>query len=530
MRGLHDTDAVGATSAPARPPAKPRTDAGTAGVLLAVAAAAEGGPAAALTWEHETLISRLAGQMERLGASTLHVITRPEYEPAVRDALGAIAVQLVTSPDAAGDLREIAAVARDSGPGGVVVALADIVTQREALAGLLLDPRYPTGILVTPTDSAIGDLHAPSTRSARGRVVSAGSAYHTVQDPSERFLGVLKVAPADAGAVVDAADRLSALAPRLAAADDDAAALLLVGLVRSGVYVGNILVRRLFWARPLSREAVDAARVAIEHYDEERALLDSAVKPEDGFFTTYFVSPYSKYIARWAARAGLTPNQVTTLSLLVGMAAAAAFATGERAGLVAGALLLHLAFTLDCVDGQLARYTRTFSNLGAWLDSVFDRTKEYLVFAGLAIGASQAGDPVWLLAGAALTLQVVRHTVEFSWDATMHQHIGATEHPPIEQPGDGAPAARRAEVDAPPRGGVRKRLRTAVSAWTRLDRSPKALWAKRIAAFPIGERFAVIAITAAFTTPRTVFIVLLACGGLAALYSLTGRVLRSLAA
>jgi hypothetical protein len=47
-------------------------------------------------------------------------------------------------------------------------------------------------------------------------------------------------------------------------------------------------------------------------------------------------------------------------------------------------------------------------------------------------------------------------------------------------------------------------------------------------AFPIGERFAVIAITAALFTPRVTFIVLLAWGAVAALYSQTGRVLRSL--
>ena len=97
--------------------------------------------------------------------------------------------------------------------------------------------------------------------------------------------------------------------------------------------------------------------------------------------------------------------------MVIGILAAAAFATGERWGLVAGAVLLQLAFTADCVDGQLARYTRTFSKLGAWLDSIFDRAKEYLVFAGLAIGASRAGDAVWLLACAALTLQTVRHIV-----------------------------------------------------------------------------------------------------------------------
>jgi Family of unknown function (DUF5941) len=49
-------------------------------------------------------------------------------------------------------------------------------------------------------------------------------------------------------------------------------------------------------------------------------------------------------------------------------------------------------------------------------------------------------------------------------------------------------------------------------------------------AFPIGERFAAISITAALFTPRTTFIVLLVWGSVAALYSLAGRVLRSIAA
>jgi hypothetical protein len=48
-------------------------------------------------------------------------------------------------------------------------------------------------------------------------------------------------------------------------------------------------------------------------------------------------------------------------------------------------------------------------------------------------------------------------------------------------------------------------------------------------AFPIGERFAAISITAAIWSPRTTFVVLLAWGGLASCYSLAGRLLRSFA-
>ena len=52
-------------------------------------------------------------------------------------------------------------------------------------------------------------------------------------------------------------------------------------------------------------------------------------------------------------------------------------------------------------------------------------------------------------------------------------------------------------------------------------------WIKRIVAFPIGERFAVISITAALFTPRTTFVVLLVCAAIAGVYTQTGRVLRS---
>jgi phosphatidylglycerophosphate synthase len=253
------------------------------------------------------------------------------------------------------------------------------------------------------------------------------------------------------------------------------------------------------------------------------------VKANDGFFTTYFVSPYSKYVARWAARRGWTPNWVTTLSVAVGFLAAAAFATGERWGLIAGAVLLQLAFTFDCVDGQLARYTRTFTKLGAWLDSIFDRTKEYAAFAGLAIGASRTGTDVWVLAGAALGLQVLRHSIDFSFPAAQHQAMATAAQPPLEQPHDFL--GGNVPAPAPPPGAplppptLKQRVRSFVR---RIDRSRRVRWVKKVIGFPIGERFATISLTAALFDAQVTFIVLLVCGGLAACYTIAGRILRSL--
>ena len=164
------------------------------------------------------------------------------------------------------------------------------------------------------------------------------------------------------------------------------------------------------------------------------------------------------------------------------------------------------------------------------------------MFAGLAIGASRTGDPVWVLACAALALQTTRHAVDFSFPASQHQVMADTPQPPIENPFDGTrPASRMTEpveaeeveeedvrapvAPAPAQMTLRRRLGR---LWRAADRNPQLRWLKKIIAFPIGERFAVIAITAALFDAKTVFIVMLAWGGFALTYVMVGRTLRSL--
>jgi hypothetical protein len=581
----------------------------TSAVIVATATAEGGGAAAVQRFQGQLVLRRVLDQLASLGVTDVVVLTRPAFARALAPALEGVrgTVRLETGETAADDLRTLEAHAR-AGTGGMVVLAAEVVTQREALAGLLVDPRLGTAAL--SSGGHTGKPFAFRIRSRRGRVVSAASPYHSTGRSTASFLGVLKVGAADRQDVAALAGRVAGLlaeqrpdwaeelerkngswrlslhntavrheaiergeeppvrdpdappvdpatvvldpdddaelARRMAAAPGDVTALLLTGLVRGGAHVGLSHLRKLFWARPLSAEALARAEERILDHDEDKVLLDSAVKASDGFFTTFFVSPYSKYIARWTARRGLTPNQVTTVSVLIGVVAAAAFATGERWGAIAGALLLQAAFTTDCVDGQLARYSRQFSKLGAWLDSVFDRTKEYVVFAGLAIGAERAGDEVWVLACAALTLQTVRHMFDFSFGATQHQAIGSLAQPPLEQPSDSLNPKRAAVVEnaeleseqqaevpeaLPPQLPLHKRLpRMGLRAWHRFDRLPPVFWLKKLIAFPIGERFAAISITAALFTPRTTFVVLLVWGSIAAVYSLAGRVLRSVAA
>ncbi|WP_329332491.1 CDP-alcohol phosphatidyltransferase family protein [Streptomyces sp. NBC_00663] len=247
---------------------------------------------------------------------------------------------------------------------------------------------------------------------------------------------------------------------------------------------------------PADPQARNEARQSVAAVDDEAVRLKSAVKSRDGFFTTYCISPYSRYIARWCARRGLTPNQVTTASLITALIAASCAATGTRAGFVAAGLLLIFSFVLDCTDGQLARYSLQYSTLGAWLDATFDRAKEYAYYAGLALGAARGGDDVWALALGAMILQTCRHVVDFSFNEANHDATANT-----------SPTAALSD---------------------KLDSVGWTVWVRRMIVLPIGERWAMIAVLTALTTPRITFYALLIGCAFAATYTTAGRVLRSL--
>ncbi|WP_329128151.1 DUF5941 domain-containing protein [Streptomyces sp. NBC_01465] len=316
--------------------------------------------------------------------------------------------------------------------------------------------------------------------------------------PAAAVPGALTAQPEARAALVRALTTVDAQQP--ATASSQYAAVLPDTLAQAldaeGVAVQRPELGSLVASVPGDPQARHAARAAVADVDDEAVRLRNAVKSRDGFFTTYCISPYSRYIARWCARRGLTPNQVTTASLITALIAAGCAATGTRGGYVAAGLLLLFSFVLDCTDGQLARYSLQYSTLGAWLDATFDRAKEYAYYAGLALGAARSGDDVWALALGAMVLQTCRHVVDFSFNEANHDATANT-----------SPTAALSD---------------------KLDSVGWTVWVRRMIVLPIGERWAMIAVLTALTTPRIVFYALLVGCALAACYTTAGRVLRSL--
>ncbi|MEU3181021.1 MULTISPECIES: CDP-alcohol phosphatidyltransferase family protein [Streptomyces] len=136
-------------------------------------------------------------------------------------------------------------------------------------------------------------------------------------------------------------------------------------------------------------------------------------KKRDAWWTVLLVDPVATPLVRWTAKYArwVTPNQITWAALFLGLGAAACFAQADWMWLIIGAVLYHVSFILDCMDGKLARLTGRGSEFGGWLDYVFDRIRVLACAVALMGGQySRTGDVVYVwLALVVVFLDMLRY-------------------------------------------------------------------------------------------------------------------------
>ena len=91
---------------------------------------------------------------------------------------------------------------------------------------------------------------------------------------------------------------------------------------------------------------------------------------------------YLEPVADAFVRLRFTPNQISVLSLIAGIAAAALFFERQ---FVFGSLLLLLSAVFDLVDGSVARKTDAHTNFGAVFDWIVDKYVDALVLLGIGL-------------------------------------------------------------------------------------------------------------------------------------------------
>jgi phosphatidylglycerophosphate synthase len=100
------------------------------------------------------------------------------------------------------------------------------------------------------------------------------------------------------------------------------------------------------------------------------------------------ISPYATWLL---LRTPITPNGVTWLMLVCGVAAAAVLTLPGILPAVAAVLLIQLQILFDCSDGEVARWRERYSMAGIYID----RIAHYLTEAALPIALGIRADGGW---------------------------------------------------------------------------------------------------------------------------------------
>ncbi len=104
----------------------------------------------------------------------------------------------------------------------------------------------------------------------------------------------------------------------------------------------------------------------------------------------YLIHPLAGRLVPMFARLHVTPNAVSIVGMLFGILSAFAYYRyWDPRFAVAGFALMIAWHVMDGADGQLARYTQSYSYLGKMLDGIADNVTFAAVYAALAVAASR---------------------------------------------------------------------------------------------------------------------------------------------
>lgn len=103
-----------------------------------------------------------------------------------------------------------------------------------------------------------------------------------------------------------------------------------------------------------------------------------ANKPLDARLAAWLVYPLRN--------TAVTPNHLTTVRMLFGIAACVLLSKGSYAWSNAGALCFVISAFIDHADGELARISGNKSKFGHYYDLASDAVSDILLFIGIGIG------------------------------------------------------------------------------------------------------------------------------------------------
>jgi phosphatidylglycerophosphate synthase len=157
----------------------------------------------------------------------------------------------------------------------------------------------------------------------------------------------------------------------------------------------------------------------------ERASYFGAYKGVTDLLTKYLWPEWALVLTRWAARIGMSPNQVSLAGLLLCILATWLFHQGWYwPGLAAGLVFM----VLDTVDGKLARCTVTSSKIGEAIDHGIDLIHPPFWWWAWGVGLHAYGRPLpdpalWWTLAAIVGGYAVQRLIEGAFILRFGMHI-----------------------------------------------------------------------------------------------------------
>jgi phosphatidylglycerophosphate synthase len=196
----------------------------------------------------------------------------------------------------------------------------------------------------------------------------------------------------------------------VAVGSSEAAVFLCGGNRAAGTIAAARSDRSIVAAKPAQApEFVVEPRGDAGRREATRLLLRSLDKPADGFVSRHLHRPISRLITGRLLSWPVTPNAMTVIAALFGLAGVFVAVRGGYWYLVLGAVLFELQNVLDGCDGEIARLKHLRSRAGEWLDQVADDVLNIAFLVAVGVGLSNGVADHWAarLAWIALVAQVV---------------------------------------------------------------------------------------------------------------------------
>jgi phosphatidylglycerophosphate synthase len=184
-------------------------------------------------------------------------------------------------------------------------------------------------------------------------------------------------------------------------------------------------------------------------------IRERTYKKRDAWWTVLLVDPLASRLVRLVAPyRWITPNLLTAFATVLGIGAAICFTLQDHGWLIAGAVLFHLSFVVDCMDGKIARLNGTGSMFGAWFDFMFDRLRVILCAFALFGGQyARTGQQIylWLAVGvvAADLFRYLNSAQMTNIKAAMRIRLAEVRGEPIQPPNPDDVSGETDDADAP---------------------------------------------------------------------------------